>query len=118
MVHIPKVNRSKFDLKSYEAIMVGYSHTTKGYRVYGPSKRKVVAGRDVTFIDEGASQRNPLENSSKTVHAVPIELHLLSSNQEIRSSQITNALSNPQAIVSEPFDIETSLNDDPNALPL
>lgn len=51
MVHIPKQKRKKFDAKSNECIMVGYSDTSKAYRVFDPVTEKVIVSRDVTFIE-------------------------------------------------------------------
>ena len=42
MAYIHKVNRSKWDAKSCETIMVGYSQTSKAYRLYDPASRKVI----------------------------------------------------------------------------
>ena len=36
MVHIPKVNRNKFDEKSTKHFLVGYDETRKGYRCFNP----------------------------------------------------------------------------------
>ena len=45
----PKNQRSKLDPKSKKCIFVGYDDVTKGYRLWDPSARKIVIGRDVTF---------------------------------------------------------------------
>ena len=42
-------NDGKFDAKSYEAIFLGYSMTSKAYRVYNLSKHIVEESIDVTF---------------------------------------------------------------------
>lgn len=46
-VHIPKQKRQKFDKKAEKCLFVGYSETTKGFRVYNPNKKTVTVQRDV-----------------------------------------------------------------------
>ncbi len=50
-VNIPKSLRKKLDPKSREGIFVGYCETSKAFRVWISSIKKVVISRDV-FIDE------------------------------------------------------------------
>ena len=50
--HIPKDERRKLDMKSKEAIFLGYGLDTKGYRLYDYNKKRVYFSRDVKF-DEG-----------------------------------------------------------------
>ena len=48
------MKRGKLDYKSEIGIFVGYSSTTKGYRVYQPSKQKVIVSRDIKFNEDSA----------------------------------------------------------------
>lgn len=50
-VFIPDEKRRKLDAKAVEAVMVGYDLSSKAYRCYVPSTRKVVISRDVRFVD-------------------------------------------------------------------
>ena len=52
MAHVPKQQRRKWDPKSREAILVGFSELTKAYRLYDPSKKSVFNCRDVIIISE------------------------------------------------------------------
>lgn len=52
LAHVPKADRKKFDSKSTDCIMLGYSETTKGYRLYDKVKRKLITSRDVAFIED------------------------------------------------------------------
>ncbi|XP_076398156.1 uncharacterized protein LOC143266621 [Megachile rotundata] len=45
--------RGKFEPRSKEGVLVGYSEESKGYRVYVPEDKKVVVTRDVKFLEEG-----------------------------------------------------------------
>lgn len=53
MVHIPKEKRLKWDRKAEMYILIGFSETTKGYRVYDPNKNDVSVKRDIIVIEEG-----------------------------------------------------------------
>lgn len=47
--HVPKDERGKFDSKAKKCVHLGYGETTKGYRLFDPSKDKVIYSRDVRF---------------------------------------------------------------------
>ena len=58
--HIPKDERSKLDSKARKCVLLGYGETTKGYRLYDPSKDRVIHSRDVKFNEtENASIQTP-----------------------------------------------------------
>ena len=52
VVHIPKDERSKLDVKTKECIFLGYSQDEFGYRLYDPVSKKIVRSRDVIFIED------------------------------------------------------------------
>ena len=52
--YIPKEKRSKFDDRAVEAVLVGYSERSKGYRLLLTSTNKIIISRSVTF-DESQS---------------------------------------------------------------
>lgn len=52
MTHVPKATRLKFDSKSKQMILVGYSETTKCYRLYDPETKNVTVSRDVVIMEE------------------------------------------------------------------
>jgi hypothetical protein len=53
-VHVPKEKRTKLDPSERKSIFVGYSDTSKAYKIYIPRHWKVEISRDVTF-DENAT---------------------------------------------------------------
>lgn len=54
-IALDKVHYGKFRPKGKEFIMVGYSITSKAYRLFDPTTRKVIERRDVMF-DENTNQ--------------------------------------------------------------
>ena len=55
--YVPKEKRTKLGPIADKGIFVGYSETSKAYRIYIPAKRKVVVRRDVKFEEERAFRR-------------------------------------------------------------
>lgn len=52
MSHIPKQKRRKLDSKSEKCVFVGYSTTSKGYRLYSLQRKEVFVCRDVIFHED------------------------------------------------------------------
>ncbi|KAF8777456.1 Retrovirus-related Pol polyprotein like [Argiope bruennichi] len=50
--HIPKIFRSKFEDKSVHGHFVGYVNKKDGYKIYLPSRKKIIKSRDVDFKPE------------------------------------------------------------------
>jgi len=51
-IHVPKVKRQKWDLKSTKGLMIGYSGEKNGYRVWIPGTNTVYQSHDVIFKAE------------------------------------------------------------------
>jgi Integrase core domain/GAG-pre-integrase domain len=49
---IPKAQRNKLDDRSCEGMMLGYSMSQKGYKIWDESLNRAVISRDVTFLEE------------------------------------------------------------------
>lgn len=56
MTHVPKEKRAKWDKKSEQLVLVGFSETTKGYRLYNPRTNKVCTSRDVHVMEKTVSE--------------------------------------------------------------
>jgi hypothetical protein len=52
---IPDDTRTKLDAKSKQMVFVGYSNTSKAFRLWDPGTNKVKESNDVTF-DETAGE--------------------------------------------------------------
>jgi hypothetical protein len=52
--HVPSKKRKMLETMVERGICVGYSWTSKAFRIYLPSLRKIVLRRDVRFEEDGA----------------------------------------------------------------
>ena len=52
---IPKVHRNKLGARSRKCIFLGYSNTSKAYRLYDEVNKKFVISRDVIFLESSKS---------------------------------------------------------------
>jgi hypothetical protein len=50
--HIPKDKRNKLEPSGKKGIFVGYSDSSKAYRIYIPEQYKIKVSRDVTFNEK------------------------------------------------------------------
>jgi hypothetical protein len=48
---IPKEQRSRLDARIRKCIFLGYSNTTKGYRLYNETNKKFILSRDMIFLE-------------------------------------------------------------------
>lgn len=65
-IHVSKDKRSKLDPSGKKGIFVGYNETSKGYKIYVPSFKKIEISRDATF-DEDATFRKSKKNALEEV---------------------------------------------------
>lgn len=56
--HIPDEKHNKLDQTAEKGYLVGYSETSKAYKIYIPSIRKIVVRRDVKFMEDRAFRRS------------------------------------------------------------
>lgn len=64
--------RSKLDEKSEKCIFICYSPQSKAYRLYNPTRGKVIINRDVAFNEEAAWEWNG-EKEDSVIH-IPVQL--------------------------------------------
>ena len=56
--HVPSEKRTKLEATGERGIFVGYDETSKAFRFYLPTQRKVVVRREVRFEEERAFRRS------------------------------------------------------------
>ena len=66
-VHVPREKRSKLDPLGKKGIFVGYSESSKAYRVYILSYKQIETSTDVTFDEDTAFSRSK-QNHSNEIH--------------------------------------------------
>jgi len=57
-IHVPIEKRTKLEPSNKKGLFVGYSETSKAYRVFIPEKRKIVISRDVKFEEDFVSRKS------------------------------------------------------------
>lgn len=46
------MNRDKLDKKAESGIFIGYSSTSKAYRIFQPQNGKIIVSRDFKFMED------------------------------------------------------------------
>jgi hypothetical protein len=64
-IHVPVEKRTKLEPSRQKGIFVGYSETSKAYRIFIPVQQKKVVSRDVKF-EENLASRKSRETSTVT----------------------------------------------------
>jgi hypothetical protein len=71
--HIPKDKRNKLEPSGKKGIFVGYSESSKAYRIYIPEQHKIEVSRDVTFNEKMAFKKSIEETIEEEEYEEPIE---------------------------------------------
>ena len=50
--YVPQVKRDKLDKKAEPGVFIGYSNSSKAYRIFQPQNGKIFVSRDVKFMDD------------------------------------------------------------------
>lgn len=56
-IHVPKEKGTKLEPSRKKGTFVGYSETSKAYRIYIPGQRQIEISKDVTFNEEAAFRK-------------------------------------------------------------
>jgi hypothetical protein len=57
-IHVTVEKRTKLEPSNRKGLFVGYSETSKAYRVYTPMQRKTIVRKDVNFEEDFASRKS------------------------------------------------------------
>jgi hypothetical protein len=71
--HIPKDKRNTLEPSEKKLIFVGYSNSSKAYRIYIPEQHKIEVSRDVTFNEKMAFKKSIEETIEEEENEEPIE---------------------------------------------
>ena len=99
-IHIPKEKRTKLDPSGKKGIFVGYSKSSKAYRIYFPGFKKIDINRDVTFDEDSSyikSRKKPAEEPEE--EEAP-RIHDTSMNEETQEED--QEFEEPQRHVDPP----------------
>lgn len=90
MTHIPKEKRRKWDKKSEKLTLVGFSETTKGYRLYNTKTAQISTSRDVHIYEKERNSDNidfyVDESSNDNVISETQELYSINENSSSEQS--------------------------------
>jgi hypothetical protein len=87
-VHVPKEKRSKLDKKVVKCIFIEYKKGMKGYKLWDPTSRRTVYGRDVVFKEVGdKSNIKEVVQTNNNPNTVQFELR----NEEDDSDESTES---------------------------
>lgn len=88
--HIPDQKRKKLDAKSKKGIFVGYSETTKGFKVFFPDERKILLSRDVIFDEKLKTFDVTISDSFESENTVRSNIDKTNENETSNNDNNTN----------------------------
>ena len=83
-IHIPKKKRTKLDPSGNKGIFVGYSESSKAYRIYFPGYKNIDISQDVTFDEDTAYNKSRKRPTEEPEEAKAPRIHDTTMNEETR----------------------------------
>ena len=83
-IHIPKEKRTKLDPSGKKGIFVGYSDSSKAYRIYFPGYKKIDISRDVTFDEDIAYNKSRKRPAQEPEEAKAPRIHDTTMNEKLK----------------------------------
>ena len=83
-IHIPKEKRTKLDPSGKKGIFLGYSESSKVYRIYFPRYKKIDISRDVKFDEDTAYKKSRKRPAEEPEEAEAPRIHDTTMNEEIQ----------------------------------
>ena len=87
-VHIPKDKRSKLDPSGKKGVFVGYSESSKAYKVYIPGFHNIESSRDVTFDEDAAFSRSRKTQEEDIHEEEPIAPRVAPSKEAVHEEEV------------------------------
>lgn len=75
-IHLPKDKRSKLEPSGKKGIFVGYSESSKAYRIYIPRQKQIEISGDVSFEEEGAFKRSKGSSMDNEEQETPLDMDI------------------------------------------
>ncbi|XP_049318346.1 uncharacterized protein LOC105224069 isoform X1 [Bactrocera dorsalis] len=100
-IALDKKQKDKFKPRGKEYVMVGYSDTSKAYRLYDKQTGRLIVSRDVYFVESiSAKQHDGLNMKvAEGVQVHPIEFDIGNEFQQQGTHLDTNAIENVEEVV-------------------
>lgn len=100
-------NIGKFDARGIAGVFVGYSKTTKGFRVWIPEKRKFVVSRDIKFMELLSK-----DSATESLDDAKDFIEMISSRSDVQNSVGNGCNRQDQASVEMVFTKEVNRQDE------
>ena len=105
-----KDNLGKFDAKSYEAIFVGYSNTSKAYRVFNKSSLTIEESIHVKFEESNVFVENVVEIDSLNEDMEKISLKDSPTLEDMPKGDEENEVQEVEVETTQPLPKDWRLN--------
>ncbi|KAH9291809.1 hypothetical protein KI387_043002 [Taxus chinensis] len=99
--HIPEDTRTKLDQTAEKGYLVGYSETSKAYRIFIPGTRRIIVRRDVKFMEDKAFRRSrdlPADDQSEQPTKAPSPSQGQQSSSTVTSTSIDSGSEDSQSM--------------------
>ena len=81
-IHIPKEKRTKIDPSGKKGIFVGYSESSKAYRIYFPRYKNIDISKGVTFDEDRAYNKSTKRPAEEPEEVEAPRIHDTTMNEE------------------------------------
>ena len=98
-IHVPKEKRAKLEPSRKKGIFVGYSESSKAYRIYVPEQRYIEVSRDVIFHEEVVfRKKNELPKDVEEFSFEILDSKVQSEEEEYFEPQIPYVVEEPKSM--------------------
>ena len=101
-IHIPKEKRTKLDPSGKKDLFVGYSESSKAYRIYFLGYKKIDISKDVTYDEDAAYNKSRKRLAEEPEEEEAPRIHDTTMNEETREED--REFEEPQRPVDPPLE--------------